>query len=156
MVGRRGAEKLAKANESELLVASLGCLSKDDGTVRVLHDATHRVGLNNRCVQRDQARSPGAGEMKVTLDEGRQSHKTVIPSLQASRRRTVHPATRTWSSLGSLARYVLDVYGSTTWAHSVFPQLAISGVARWEYRIGYSFLYLNLVPTSSRYSWQMT
>ena len=72
------AQKLAKDNESELLVASLGCLSKDDGTVRVLHDATHRVGLNNRCVQRDQARSPGAGEIKVTLDEGRQSRKTVI------------------------------------------------------------------------------
>ena len=52
----------------DLLVASLGAVEEKD-KVRVVHDGTHHVHVNNRIRVRDQLRCPGAGELKVLMRE---------------------------------------------------------------------------------------
>ena len=50
-----------------LALASLGAISKKDGSVRVIHDGTHGVGVNQAIVVRDQLRTPTAGDLQTVL-----------------------------------------------------------------------------------------
>ena len=50
-----------------LALASLGAIGKKDGSVRVIHDGTHGVGVNPAIVVRDQLRTPTAGDLQTVL-----------------------------------------------------------------------------------------
>ena len=50
-----------------LALASLGAISKKDGSVPVIHDGTHGVGVNQAIVVRDQLRTPTAGDLQTVL-----------------------------------------------------------------------------------------
>ena len=61
----------SEARESfgeDLLIASLGAVEEKD-KVRVVHDGTHHVHVNNRIKVRDQLRCPGAGELRALMQE---------------------------------------------------------------------------------------
>lgn len=51
----------------DLALASLGAISKKDGSVRVIHDGTHGVRVNPDIVVRDQLRTPTAGDLQTVL-----------------------------------------------------------------------------------------
>ena len=57
-----------EACEEKLYTASLAVVTKKDKIQRV-HDATKNVQVNHRIRVRDQARSPGAGELRTLLQE---------------------------------------------------------------------------------------
>ena len=50
-----------------LALASLGAIGKKDGSVRVIHDGTHGVGVNPAIVVREQLRTPTAGDLQTVL-----------------------------------------------------------------------------------------
>jgi hypothetical protein len=50
-----------------LRVAALGAIEKGDDTWRIVHDATHGVGVNALVVPRDQLRMPSAGDARSTM-----------------------------------------------------------------------------------------
>ena len=52
----------------KLYIASLAVIEEKD-KVRVVHDGTNGVQVNNRIRVRDQVRSPGAGELQALLRE---------------------------------------------------------------------------------------
>ena len=52
----------------KLYIASLAVVTEKD-KIRLFHDATNKVQVNNRIRVRDQAHSPGAGEMRTLLRE---------------------------------------------------------------------------------------
>ena len=58
-----------EAHGEKLYIASLAVVTEKD-RIRLVHDATNnKVQENNRTGVRDQARSPGAGEMRTPLRE---------------------------------------------------------------------------------------
>ena len=50
-----------------LRVAALAALEKSDHSFRVVHDATHGVGVNSKIKVEDQLRYPGPAEIKMAL-----------------------------------------------------------------------------------------
>ena len=50
-----------------LRIAALAALEKADNTFRVVHDATHNVGVNSQIKVEDQLRYPGPMEIKMAL-----------------------------------------------------------------------------------------
>lgn len=72
------ARKRAQLFGKELLVANIGAQEKLDGSLRTLHDGTHKVGINNRIVQRDQCRYPSAAEIKRVQSEARRFGRSII------------------------------------------------------------------------------
>ena len=61
-------EEAQKAYGKKLYIASLSVVTEKD-KIRMVHDATHKVQVNNSIRVRDQTRSPGAGEMRTLLRE---------------------------------------------------------------------------------------
>ena len=51
----------------DLALASLGVISKQDGSVRVIHDGIHGVRVNPDIVVRDQLRTPTGGDLQTVL-----------------------------------------------------------------------------------------
>lgn len=51
----------------KLRVAALAALEKVDHTIRLVHDATHNVGVNSRTKVEDQLRYPGPSEIKMAM-----------------------------------------------------------------------------------------
>ena len=51
----------------ELRVAALAALEKSDHSFRVVHDATHNVGVNSQIKVEDQLRYPGPAEIKMAM-----------------------------------------------------------------------------------------
>ncbi|CAE7403696.1 glyQS [Symbiodinium necroappetens] len=56
-------EAAARQEYQEVLVAALGAISKPNGEVRPLHDATHGVRINNRISVPDRLETPGPEEI---------------------------------------------------------------------------------------------
>ncbi|CAE7331476.1 unnamed protein product, partial [Symbiodinium sp. KB8] len=56
-------EPAARQEYPEVLVAALGAISKPNGEVRPLHDATHGVRINNRISVPDRLETPGPEEI---------------------------------------------------------------------------------------------
>ena len=54
----------AESQWGAISVASLGALEKKDGSLRVIHDATHGLAINSKIRVQDQIRSPMAGDLK--------------------------------------------------------------------------------------------
>ena len=50
-----------------LRFASVGAIEKKDGTYRVIHDATHGLGVNSAIHLKDQVRYPTAGDLRTAL-----------------------------------------------------------------------------------------
>ena len=50
-----------------LRVAALAALEKSDHSFRVVHDATHNVGVNSQIKVEDQLRYPGPAEIKMAM-----------------------------------------------------------------------------------------
>ena len=50
-----------------LRIAALAALEKTDHTFRVVHDATHNVGVNSQIKVEDQLRYPGPSEIKMAM-----------------------------------------------------------------------------------------
>ena len=50
-----------------LRVAALAALEKADHSFRVVHDATHNVGVNSQIKVEDQLRYPGPAEIKMAM-----------------------------------------------------------------------------------------
>ena len=88
-----------------LYVSSLAVVD-EVSKIRVVHDATHGVALNNRIKVRDQVRYPGAGEIKCILEErrarGQKGFAILADASKAHRRVLVHP--RDWGLLGCRVR----------------------------------------------------
>ena len=53
----------------ELFIASLGAVPKSDQTVRVVHDATHGLHVNDRIRVRDAQTYPTGADLKVALEQ---------------------------------------------------------------------------------------
>eukprot|EP00435_Cladocopium_sp_Y103_P017512 s3945_g4.t1 len=51
-----------------LKIAALAALEKSDSSFRVVHDATHNVGVNSRIKVQDQLRYPGPSEIKAAME----------------------------------------------------------------------------------------
>ena len=60
-------EEVRRKYGSELRVAALAALEKTDHTFRVVHDATHNVGVNAQIKVEDQLRYPGPSEIKLAM-----------------------------------------------------------------------------------------
>eukprot|EP00971_Amphidinium_carterae_P245977 4885613-Amphidinium_carterae.1 len=52
---------------SRLRIAAQGAIAKDDGSIRVVHDGTHGVGLNQDVVVRDQLAVPRPEDLRAVL-----------------------------------------------------------------------------------------
>ena len=61
-------EEAKKTYGDSLYVAGLGVVEEKE-KIRVVHDGTHGVGINNRIKVRDQVRSPTAGEIISLMRE---------------------------------------------------------------------------------------
>ena len=62
---------------SRLAVASLGAVPKEVGSaaVRIIHDATHKVEVNNRIRVQDRLRFPTIDDLEAVLREMRDGHE---------------------------------------------------------------------------------
>ena len=81
----------------DLWISALGVV-EEPGKVRVIHDATHGVEVNNRIRIQDQVRYPGAGELRQLLRERREAGiKTFAIVGDASKaHRRIKVAERDW------------------------------------------------------------
>eukprot|EP00435_Cladocopium_sp_Y103_P023419 s974_g5.t1 len=61
-------EEARKQFGESLKIAALAALEKSDNSFRVVHDATHNVGVNSRIKVQDQLRYPGPSEIKAALE----------------------------------------------------------------------------------------
>ena len=61
-------EEALKKYGNDLYLAGFGVVEEKD-KVRIVHDGTHGVGVNNRIKVRDQVKSPTAGEIRSLMRE---------------------------------------------------------------------------------------
>jgi len=119
-------DEAMKRYGNKLYVASLAVV--DEVTkVRVVHDATHGVALNNRIKVRDQVRYPGAGEIRCILEErrarGQKGFFILGDASKAHRRISVRPSG--WGFWG--ARCGPALFGKTKSAPMGLGPQATSG-----------------------------
>lgn len=65
-------EQATRKYRNRLHIAALAVIDEGD-KVRVIHDGSNHVMVNNRIRPRDQLRSPGAGELRALLREKRET-----------------------------------------------------------------------------------
>ena len=102
-----------------VMLASLGAIEKKDGTYRVIHDATHGVGVNSRIIVIDRIRSPNVGDLcRVGPPKG-------YPLRSLPQQATLLVRT------GSVPRVTM-LSGSIALAHSVSHLLLTIGAGLWR------------------------
>lgn len=68
-MGQYSLEEARAKFGDRLAVASLGAIEKKNGTIRIIHDGTHGIGVNPSVLMRDQLRTPSAGDVRSALQE---------------------------------------------------------------------------------------
>eukprot|EP00435_Cladocopium_sp_Y103_P022693 s5638_g5.t1 len=61
-------EEACRVYGSRLRIAALAALEKSDQSFRVVHDATHNVGVNDKIKVMDQLRYPGCSEIRRAME----------------------------------------------------------------------------------------
>ena len=71
-------EAAARQEYQEVLVAALGAISKPNGEVRPLHDATHGVRINNRISVPDRLETPGPEEIVELITRAKATNQAAF------------------------------------------------------------------------------
>ena len=107
-------------------VASMGAISKPDGSVRPLHDATHGVRVNNQIRLVNQVAVPGPAEMAFSVRQSGAMQEVPLAAtadVSAAHRLVLHRR-KDWALMACRAeqnsKHGLDQQGGDVWTQPSF------------------------------------
>lgn len=108
---------LQKEYGDRLRVASMAAISKPDGGIRPLHDATHSVKVNNSIVYQDKIQCPGPAEVATVVRETAEMKEApfVVSADIKSAHRLVKVRKEDWGLLACRS----DSSSTTVWLNTV-------------------------------------
>ena len=108
---------LSEYKEDEIRVASMGAISKPDGSVRPLHDGTHGVQVNNHIHLVNQLAVPGPAEMAFSARQSGAMQEVPLAAtadVSAAHRLVLH-GRRDWALMACRA----EQHSKTIWINKV-------------------------------------
>ena len=123
---------LQKEYGDRLRVASMAAISKPDGGIRPLHDATHSVKVNNSIVYQDKIQCPGPAEVATVVRETAEMKEApfVVSADIKSAHRLVKVRKEDWGLLACRS----DSSSTTVWLNTV-GTFGVSSAPYWWRRL---------------------
>ena len=112
-----------------LRVAAMAAISKPDGGVRPLHDATHSVMVNHAIKYRDQLQCPGPAEVAAVVREAVETREAVFcvsDDIKAAHR-LVKLREEDWPYVCCVLIPCRRLFGSTRWERLEYQVLLTGG-----------------------------